>query len=285
MERTLLDVRTLEQELGRTLRGKSRNGQERVRAVGTVRAGQGQAPAWIFRMIPHRRSHSFCELSFVCTELAPLPVQTVGCDVGQWGSGVLQASGVETVLAGPEMLRLLDLVGIASPQALVQLPVGELPVFLRKHVLAALALAQAVHFFALDVQTGYREIGRVEAERSISEMQGMMDIAILLCTADPARVESCVDQVAVTVDGQVVEYAQAGSLLRHPFHPYTQALLSAQARSQGGAARGGRCRQGCRFHERCPLAFPRCAQKEPPLFWVGSSQVRCWDYQRIAEVV
>ncbi|HZI21015.1 MAG TPA: oligopeptide/dipeptide ABC transporter ATP-binding protein, partial [Gemmatimonadales bacterium] len=78
-------------------------------------------------------------------------------------------------------------------------------------------------------------------------------------------------------------------------HPYTEGLLAsvprldaptALARGQLHGIRGqvpsaSAWPDGCRFHPRCPYAWDRCREEEPPLLDAGGAEpgvhtVRCW---------
>ncbi|MFA1621990.1 oligopeptide/dipeptide ABC transporter ATP-binding protein [Rhizobium mongolense] len=46
---------------------------------------------------------------------------------------------------------------------------------------------------------------------------------------------------------------------------------------QGEVPSAARMPKGCRFHPRCPLAFDRCRQEEPPNIQVGPQHMAaCW---------
>jgi oligopeptide/dipeptide ABC transporter ATP-binding protein len=92
--------------------------------------------------------------------------------------------------------------------------------------------------------------------------------------------------VIVMYAGEVVEEAPVGDLFAMPQHPYTEGLLEAMPRV-------GRPRErltvipgtvppatdwpiGCRFRDRCPYAWERCALEHPPLYGVRSGHLsRC----------
>ena len=74
--------------------------------------------------------------------------------------------------------------------------------------------------------------------------------------------------------GQIVELAEATELCEHPLHPYTQALFIAALPAHpddpqerltiaGEVPSALAPPSGCRFHTRCPLAMPRCAEETP----------------------
>jgi peptide/nickel transport system ATP-binding protein/oligopeptide transport system ATP-binding protein len=84
------------------------------------------------------------------------------------------------------------------------------------------------------------------------------------------------DRVAVMYFGKMVELGPADAVMATPLHPYTQALLSAEPEPVPARLRNKQRiilkgeipsalapPPGCRFHTRCPVARPECAQREP----------------------
>jgi oligopeptide/dipeptide ABC transporter ATP-binding protein len=111
--------------------------------------------------------------------------------------------------------------------------------------------------------------------------------ALLLITHDMGVIWEMCDRVAVMYASEVVEVAPLRPLFARPLHPYTEALLAA---IPSRAIKGRRLRTiegqvpsplaypaGCRFRERCPYAFARCAAERPPLSDVGDGRLaRCF---------
>ncbi|MFZ4652640.1 MAG: oligopeptide/dipeptide ABC transporter ATP-binding protein, partial [Rubrivivax sp.] len=88
------------------------------------------------------------------------------------------------------------------------------------------------------------------------------------------------DRVMVMYLGEVVEIGPAQALFEEPRHPYTRALLSSipsmdpDRRTETPPLAGDPPNpinppSGCRFHTRCALAQPLCAQRAPRLAGSG----------------
>ena len=101
-----------------------------------------------------------------------------------------------------------------------------------------------------------------------------------------AVVEHVADEVMVMYLGRVVEHGDKRQVFARPLHPYTQALISATPALRP-ADRHARIRihgelpsplsppSGCSFHQRCPMAVPRCAEVRPELREVDGRWVAC----------
>jgi peptide/nickel transport system ATP-binding protein len=95
------------------------------------------------------------------------------------------------------------------------------------------------------------------------EIQQSFDTAMIFIAHDLSVVRYFSDDIAVMYLGQIVEIGPAEAIYDPPFHPYTEALLSAvpvpdpeagqkEIRLSGNVPSALSPPKGCRFHPRCP---------------------------------
>ncbi|HEX9921623.1 MAG TPA: ABC transporter ATP-binding protein [Anaerolineae bacterium] len=110
----------------------------------------------------------------------------------------------------------------------------------------------------------------------LQELKEKLGLTLLFIAHDLSVVEHICDRIAVMYVGKIVEMADAEELLRHPLHPYTEALVSAvppadpdirlnRIPMDGEVPSPANPPPGCVFHPRCRYAKAICSREEPPL--------------------
>lgn len=110
----------------------------------------------------------------------------------------------------------------------------------------------------------------------LKDLQTRLGLTLIFVAHDLSVVEHISDRIAVMYVGKIVEMTDTNTLLHHPLHPYTEALLSAippadpdirpdRIRLQGEVPSPVNPPSGCIFHPRCRYAQPECSQHEPEL--------------------
>ncbi|WP_326823511.1 ABC transporter ATP-binding protein [Streptosporangium sp. NBC_01639] len=112
--------------------------------------------------------------------------------------------------------------------------------------------------------------------------------SMIFITHDISLTYQIADTIMVMYAGKLAERAPAGVIVTAPRHPYTRLLISslpevgvryADRRLSGIPGEPPSLLDppaGCRFRDRCPLAFDRCAEEPPVVEVVPGHHVACW---------
>jgi oligopeptide/dipeptide ABC transporter ATP-binding protein len=171
--------------------------------------------------------------------------------------------------------ELLDLVGL-GPSALDRYP-HEFSGGQRQRIGIARALSLSPRFIVCDEPISALDVSvQAQIVNLLKKLQNELHLTYLFIAHDLAMVKYISTRVAVMYLGHIVELAPSSELYRSPFHPYTQALLSAipipdpkiekkrtriflQGELPASSAKG------CPFASRCPHVRDQCRQEKPPL--------------------
>ena len=185
-------------------------------------------------------------------------------------------------------IELLELVGIPSAKQRLKSFPHELSGGMRQRVMIAVALACSPQVLIADEPTTALDV-TIQAQiiELVKDLRERLGTAVIWITHDLGVVAGLADRVIVMYGGQIVEQATVEELYESPQHPYTIGLLGSIPRLDqkgselvtiSGAPPSLYSEpSSCTFAPRCPWAFDRCHEENPPLMEAGPDRyAACW---------
>jgi peptide/nickel transport system ATP-binding protein len=163
------------------------------------------------------------------------PVFTVGDQVME---AILLHQKVSKTEARRQTINLFREVGIAEPEERVDAYPHQLSGGQKQRIMIAMALSCDPKLLIADEPTTALDV-TIQAQildifRRLRDRRGM---AILFITHDLGVIAEIADQVAVMLQGKIVEYGTVLDIYMHPQHPYTKGLLACRPRLDSGFKR------------------------------------------------
>ncbi|HAF70480.1 MAG: Oligopeptide/dipeptide ABC transporter, ATPase subunit [Acetothermia bacterium 64_32] len=208
--------------------------------------------------------------------------------IGRLIRELLEARGVSSRDLLPELKRRLDLVEL-SHEVLKMYPI-ELSGGMKQRVVMVISTLLDPSLLIADEVTSALD---VSTQKRVAEMLvGFRDHkfvrSMIVITHDISILYQIADSILVMYAGKLAEKGPTEAIVRRPRHPYTQLLISSlpeigvrhtERRLSGIPGSPPPLLeppQGCRFRERCPVAFDRC-REEPPFEELAPGHlVACW---------
>lgn len=242
---------------------------------GTVTLGGEELPSVVEKR--PRSALRRMQMVFQNPDLSLNPHHTVG-EIMERAVEVLDdGSGEER---SRRVVRLLQRVGLGE-HYLSRHP-SEMSGGEKQRVAVARALAGNPDVVLADEATSALDVSvRSSILNLLCDLQAEQHVSYLFISHDMSAVRHISDWVMVLYLGMVMEIGPVERVFEPPFHPYTEALLSAipvpdpdirgEAIHLDGHVPGASSRpQGCPFHTRCPRKLgPQCETDAPPCREVG----------------
>jgi peptide/nickel transport system ATP-binding protein len=208
--------------------------------------------------------------------------------IGLMTSELLQSKGVTYREMLPELERRLDLVKLAK-SVLDMYPI-ELSGGMKQRMVMVLSSLLNPSLLIADEVTSALD---VSSQKAVAELLvsfrdlGFMK-SVIVITHDISILYQIANTIMIMYAGQLAEKASTEVIINRPRHPYTRQLISSlpevgvrfEERRLAGIPGNPPLLlnppEGCRFRERCPLAFEKCC-KAPPFIEVEKDHfVACW---------
>lgn len=212
--------------------------------------------------------------------------------IGTLARDLLKSRGVRFGTIAGELNRRIALVGL--PGNVLDMYPFELSGGMRQRATMVLSTLLNPSLLIADEVTSALD---VSTQRAVGEMlMEFRDLgfvkSMIVITHDLSILAQIADSVLVMYAGKLAEKAAAGTMIDRPLHPYTQLLLGSLpdvgVRYEEAPLTGIPGRppsllsppSGCRFRDRCPFAFDKCAEDPPFRELRPGHQVACWKAER-----
>jgi peptide/nickel transport system ATP-binding protein len=208
--------------------------------------------------------------------------------IGKMTSELLESRKVDFESTLPELKRRLDLVELTH-DVLGMYPI-ELSGGMKQRMVMVLSTLLNPSLLIADEITSALDVC---TQKAVAEMLvGFRDRgfvkSLIVITHDISILYQIADSILIMYAGQLAEKGPTDAIIHSPRHPYTKLLISAlpkvgvryvETRLAGIPGSPPLLLGppiGCRFRERCPVAFDKCLE-EPPFLEIEKDHfVACW---------
>jgi peptide/nickel transport system ATP-binding protein len=208
--------------------------------------------------------------------------------IGKMIQELLHSRKVKYKAIRPELERRLELVKL--PQEVLDMYPIELSGGMKQRMVMVISTLLDPTLLIADEITSALDVA---SQKAVAEMlvefrdQGCCKSAIVI-THDMSILHQIADSILIMYAGQLSEKASTEKIIHSPRHPYTKLLISslpkigvkyAEKRLAGIPGRPPSLLgppAGCRFRDRCPLAFEKCIEVPPFIEIEKDHFAACW---------
>ena len=214
------------------------------------------------------------------------PLYTVG---EQLTEHLIKHKKITKKEANKKAIKMLELVGIPSPEKrLTQYP-HEFSGGMRQRVMIAMSLICEPKLIIADEPTTALDV-TIQAQilDLMKDLKNKLDTSIILITHDLGVVADLCNRINVMYGGIIVESGTDEDIFYNPRHPYTWGLLNSVPNPkseikekltpiEGQPPDLLKPPTGCPFAARCKYAMKVCVDNLPPLFEISEGhKAACW---------
>ena len=214
------------------------------------------------------------------------PLFTVG---DQLTEHLIKHKKISKKEAKEKAIKMLDMVGIPSPEKRLKQYPHEFSGGMRQRVMIAMSLICEPKLIIADEPTTALDV-TIQAQilDLMKDLKSKLDTSIILITHDLGVVADLCSRINVMYGGLIVEEGTTEDIFYRGKHPYTWGLLRSVPNPkselkeklvpiEGQPPDLLKPPIGCPFTARCDYAMKICKEKQPPLFEIEKGhKAACW---------
>lgn len=251
--------------------------------AGRVLLNEGELPIWDMEKMD---SHRFKDISIIPQYAmnAMNPIRKIG----KMTEELLNAKKISYHDMLPEITRRLDMVKL--PKDVLDMYPIELSGGMKQRMVMVISTLLNPSLLIADEITSALDVA---SQKAVAEMlvefrnEKCCNSAIVI-THDISILYQVADSILIMYAGQLAEKASTETIIHHPRHPYTKLLISSlpeigvkytETRLTGIPGKPPLLLhppEGCRFRDRCPLAFEKCLEVPPFVEIEKDHFIACW---------
>ncbi|HMB00952.1 MAG TPA: ABC transporter ATP-binding protein [Spirochaetota bacterium] len=199
------------------------------------------------------------------------PVFTVGYQIKET---LCAHRPVKNSLARKLILETMREVGLPEPEKQYDSYPHQLSGGMKQRIMIATAIINEPELIIADEPTTALDV-TIQAQilYLLKRLKQQHHTSVLYISHDIGVVAETADFIAIMYGGQIMEYAPAQEIIRHPAHPYTRALFASLPYMNKGRRRlntipgkvapAHKYKKGCRFADRCKYKKDICCRENP----------------------